>query len=218
MLSNTTSSDSNNKTTLSSEIINDNNNNNGNNNENEKNGFKINEIIGDLFSSQDSLCHCVSEDLSMSKGIALLFKNKFKKVNELKDQNCKTGGMCFLKEENRFIYYLVTKQRYFYKPTYETLENSLKCMKEHILQNNVKKLSMPLIGCGLDKLQWNNVKEILVKLFKDTDLEITVYKLDNNDSNNNNNKNNKQKNNNNYNKRKNYKGNNNNKNEKQIKK
>ena len=46
------------------------------------------EIRGDLFTTSDdtSLAHCVSTDLSMSKGIAKLFRDKFGGVNELKKQ------------------------------------------------------------------------------------------------------------------------------------
>ena len=44
---------------------------------------------GDLFSSPDtdSLAHCVSQDLGMGKGIAVLFKKTFGGVEELKSQS-----------------------------------------------------------------------------------------------------------------------------------
>ena len=37
------------------------------------------------------------------------------------------------------------------------------------------KLAMPLIGCGLDRLEWDNVREIVQEVFADTNVEITVY-------------------------------------------
>ena len=45
-------------------------------------------FTGDLFScdSESSLAHCVSADLHMGKGIAVLFKKKFGRVPELKKQ------------------------------------------------------------------------------------------------------------------------------------
>ena len=51
-------------------------------------GFCFSEVKGDLFSSPDtsSLAHCVSEDLAMGKGVAVLFKRKFGGVAELKAQ------------------------------------------------------------------------------------------------------------------------------------
>jgi hypothetical protein len=47
------------------------------------------EIQGDLFSASSnvSLAHCVSTDMSMSKGIATLFRDKFGRINELKKQS-----------------------------------------------------------------------------------------------------------------------------------
>jgi len=69
--------------------------------------YEFIEKVGDLLSSDntDSICHCVSEDLQMSKGIALLFKDKFGRVDELKRQNAKTGGLAVLhiEQEGRFI-------------------------------------------------------------------------------------------------------------------
>ena len=43
---------------------------------------------GDLFScpTTDSLAHCVSKDLRMGKGIAVLFKQKFQGLSELHQQ------------------------------------------------------------------------------------------------------------------------------------
>ncbi|MEK4060898.1 MULTISPECIES: hypothetical protein [Paenibacillus] len=40
-----------------------------------------------------------------------------------------------------------------------------------------KDSSLPEIGCGLDKLQWEKVKEIIMKEFKDTPIQITVCRL-----------------------------------------
>ena len=49
----------------------------------------FNEVQGDLFSasSSTSFAHCVSRDMSMSKGIATLFRDRFGQINELKSQS-----------------------------------------------------------------------------------------------------------------------------------
>ena len=89
------------------------------------------------------------------------------------------GDVAVLKreKENRFIYYLITKEKYSHKPTYKSLADSLTSMKEHMLRNGVMKLSMPRIGCGLDLLEWRKVEEMLRDMFCDMDLQITVYTL-----------------------------------------
>ena len=71
----------------------------------------------------------------------------------------------------------VTKPRYFNKPTYETLQSSLNAMRKHCEEHDVKMLAMPRIGCGLDKLEWSKVKEIIIQTFKNTNTEVTVYTL-----------------------------------------
>lgn len=141
--------------------------------------FNLVEINGDLFTSRDSLCHCVSQDFRMGKGIALHFKNRFGHVYDLLNQAPSVGqiGLLYRPMEERYIYYLVTKPTYYSKPTYGSLKDTLIEMKNHMLSNNVTRLSMPKIGCGLDRLEWNEVKDIIKQVFAETNITITVYLL-----------------------------------------
>ena len=68
---------------------------------------------------------------------------------------------------------LITKERYWQKPTYDTLQAALNAAKSQ-LPPDCKKIAMPIIGCGLDRLQWNKVSEIIKDVFKDTDIDILV--------------------------------------------
>ncbi|AKU37505.1 ADP-ribose glycohydrolase [Scale drop disease virus] len=134
-------------------------------------------ITGDLFTSTESLAHCISEDCVMGAGIAVHFKRRFQGVLDLKSQMRKPGQCAVLKRNNRFIYYLVTKKRYCDKPTYTDLRKSLEHMKLHCLQNNVNHVSIPKIGCGLDGLQWSHVANIIESVFHNTNITLTVYML-----------------------------------------
>ncbi|XP_043965435.1 ADP-ribose glycohydrolase OARD1-like [Gambusia affinis] len=86
----------------------------------------------------------------MGAGIAVMFKKKFGRVSELKEQKRMPGQCAVLKHDKRFIY--ITKKKGNQKPTYVSLRQRLEDMKSHCLQNGVNRISIPLIGCGLDQL------------------------------------------------------------------
>ena len=143
-------------------------------------GGKIVDVEGDLMTAPDSLCHCVSQCLAMGKGVAVLFKQKFGGVDELKAQKVVVPGVATLHrpteaDSNKYVYYLITKPRYFDKPTYDTLAASLEAMFAHMEAHEVKSVSMPEIGCGLDGLQWPKVHEMLIALSQGRGITVTVY-------------------------------------------
>ncbi|XP_058458435.1 ADP-ribose glycohydrolase OARD1-like isoform X1 [Malaya genurostris] len=138
----------------------------------------VSETEGDLFAApkDHSLAHCVAADLKMGGGIAVKFKQVFKQVEELKTQKAGVGGVAVLKDDQRFIYYLVTKKASYDKPTYDDLTKSLTAMKQHMIENNAKKLAIPRIGCGIDGLEWPKVKSILNDVFgTEGNFKIVVY-------------------------------------------
>ena len=141
--------------------------------------LKFSMVRGDLFScpGSASLAHCVSADMRMGKGIAVEFKKRYGHVEELKKQRAEPGGVAVLKHEGAFVFYLVTKQRYFHKPTYESLESSLRSLSERCVASDVKELCMPTIGCGLDGLDWRDVELMIKRVFNDVSMSLTIYHL-----------------------------------------
>ena len=136
------------------------------------------EIKKDLFNIGDDyiLAHCISADARMGAGIAVEFKARFKlktlqasaRTNSLK------VGTCY--KEGRTLN-LITKEKYWHKPTYDTMASAIAAMREVCVTEGITQLAMPQIGCGLDKLQWGKVREIIMDAFADTDIEIVVCKL-----------------------------------------
>lgn len=132
----------------------------------------LNEIKGNLFEYTEGRVpvHCISQDCNMGAGIAVEMKKKFK-----------LGGLIADDFPDCILYHnvlnLITKKKYYGKPTYESLEKSLSIMKEICIEEGISKLVMPKIGCGLDRLQWPRVREILEKILGDTDIDVLVCVL-----------------------------------------
>ena len=72
------------------------------------------------------------------------------------------------------VFNLITKERYFQKPTYESLRGALECMKTLCGEKGVRRVAMPVIGCGLDRLEWEKVSAIIREVFSDKGVEVLV--------------------------------------------
>jgi len=120
--------------------------------------FSLTEVVGDLFSARDSLAHCVSKDVNMGKGIAVHFKQRFGQVEALQRQDGSIGDTVYVRIPSlvatpRYAFYLITKARYYQKPTYKTLTAALRSLRAICTKLGVESVSMPRIGCGLDRLE-----------------------------------------------------------------
>lgn len=125
------------------------------------------------------LVHCISADLVMGAGIAKEFTRRGVKAQLQRDYQDIEVGDCLVSDTTgwRAELNLVTKEKYWQKPTYETMRMALedtKSLYEEIMSYENVKLAMPRIGCGLDRLQWDKVKAIIEEVFADTDVEILV--------------------------------------------
>lgn len=147
--------------------------------------MKYKEEVRDLFSVPEDyyLAHCISADFGMGKGIVVEFNKRFDMKHKLQSKypdyldyynRHRIGGDCILEGQ---VLNLVTKERYFHKPTIVTMMIALKKMKEVCIENGITKVAMPTIGAGLDRLDWNKVSELMCHIFEDMDIEILVCKL-----------------------------------------
>jgi len=136
----------------------------------------INAVQQNLFEvdKRYHLAHCISSDCKMGAGIALEFQRRFNLRDNLMDKYTKeelNHPACILDGN---VFNLITKKMYWHKPTYSSLKRSLYIMRDIAEKNQVKHIAMPKIGCGLDRLSWVKVKEILGDVFVGTDIKILV--------------------------------------------
>lgn len=142
----------------------------------------FNEEKRDLFTVSDDyyLAHCISADFGMGKGIVVEFNKRFNMKQILQSKypdylnqwaHNKMIGDCI--HEGR-VFNLITKERYYNKPTYRSLTTALIKLKEFCIDKQITKLAMPVIGCGLDRLEWVKVKDLIDDVFRGLDIEILV--------------------------------------------
>lgn len=143
-------------------------------------------VTGDLFTAPRGtvLAHCISADFALGAGIAKTFDHVYNMKAKLNAyypnyffESCdrEFEGQALLVDD---VFNLVTKPNVWNKPTYESLRQSLVDMREQMHTFLMTKLAMPRIGCGLDRLEWEQVEEIIKEIFEDTDIEITIYELE----------------------------------------
>lgn len=138
---------------------------------------------GDLFTAPQGyyLAHCISGDFALGAGIA-------KKFDEIYNMRFKLYRNYPFLDNEKYVYVgkallvdnvfnLVTKARCFHKPTYDSLYETLVDMRNQCESLYITKLAIPRIGAGLDKLDWEQVVEIIEDVFEDSDIEIVVYVL-----------------------------------------
>lgn len=126
-----------------------------------------------------AIAHCISADFALGAGVA-------KQINDAYDMRRQLKASYGMFDTTEFIgcclncmdvLNLVTKERCFHKPTLDALREALTHMRKAVETYNIKKIAMPKIGCGLDRLDWEDVEPMIHEIFDDLDIEIMVCVL-----------------------------------------
>lgn len=143
----------------------------------------IREIPGDLFTAENAVfMQCISADIACGAGIAVAFNKHFDIKNRIKTRLGNRPMTYWNEGHEGFAIFekpvinLVTKYRYFEKPTEESLENALKAAFAICKEQSIKAIAMPYIASGLDRMNWKTqVRPAIERVFYGSDIEITVY-------------------------------------------
>ena len=134
-----------------------------------------------IFEQPNSIGHCISADAQMSKGFAQFLSERVPRLR----RTCRRAKL--LKDQvfpfwdsssRRYIYKLVTKEKFSDKPDLQTLATTLQNMQAHATMHGISTIAIPKIGCGLDQLNWPDVVNLLRNIFAYSDIQIVVYSLD----------------------------------------
>lgn len=154
-------------------------------NEIEQDLFKVNDELVTPDEPLYDLAHCISADFAMAGGIAVEFNRRWDMKNRLITK-CRhvfpqfdfTQGFAISENVGQFqVYNLVTKRHVEDLPTIYTIENALVSMKQQMKQSNSHRVAMPLIGCGIDRQNWNDVKAAIQKVFGNTNIEVLICRM-----------------------------------------
>lgn len=146
-------------------------------------GMRYKAIRHDLFSlpSDYVLAHCISQDAKMGAGIARTIRDKWDiyHVAELGRMKVLDVGTSLLQQDGGPypVFHMITKEKYWHKPTRDNFNKALKDMSEQVKRKGIKKLGMPLIGSGLDQLDWNETDKVIRETFKHIPVDIVVCVL-----------------------------------------
>ena len=146
------------------------------------------EVKDNLFDYHDKgyhLVHCISADFKLGAGIAKEFDRRYQLRDDLmyvlgpkwwQIYEERFPGEALLHSKKRVID-LVTKTRFWHKPTMYSMKRALTKMRDGCLKKDIDKIAMPKIGCGLDQLDWDKVSAMIKKIFADTEIDIVVCYL-----------------------------------------
>ena len=133
-----------------------------------------------IFEMDTAIAHCISADAKMGKGFAKQICERMSSLQEYcRGSNSFVGSVIPYKDNNsnRLVYNLVTKWKFYEKPTLQTVQQSLKNMRSHAQLNNISAIVMPKIGSGLDQLNWNDVYKLIKDTFFSSGINIQIITI-----------------------------------------
>ena len=134
-----------------------------------------------ILQQPNSIGHCISADARMSKGFADFLSHRIPDLRSTSRKAKIFMGQVFPFWDStgrRFIYNLVTKERFCEKPTLSTLSKTLEAMKSHANMNGVSTFAISKLGCGLDQMNWHEVVKLLRDNSAYADVQFAVYTLE----------------------------------------
>ena len=136
---------------------------------------------GNFMESSSSLVFCVSGDMRVKTSPMMEFVARCLHLRPTDDSVNRVGGSLVYwdSEQSRYIYLLITKEKYTGVAIYNDLKSCLREMRAHAALKGVSCFAMPRIGVVDDRLEWKNVAICLEAIFQDVYCTLTVYTPEN---------------------------------------
>ena len=115
----------------------------------------------------------IANQYNFKSGINYELKSKFGN-NQLLPKSKVIGDIQYFKQNNRYIIFIINKNKDKQIATYEDTYVALMNLKDFCLKNNIIKLVMNKIG-QRNKLKWDTIRAMIRYIFRETNIEILVY-------------------------------------------
>src|SRR5436190_3909218 len=139
--------------------------------------FEIKTTNDDIFENSKNIVHCISRDLKFGKGFAQQINERYNSKDKCSNHKVHNKKMLIQNVDNKKIFHLITKEKFYEKPTIECIEDILKELRNYCIQNDIFELSSPKICSGLDKKDFNQILDLINKIFKETHITWFVHEL-----------------------------------------
>lgn len=142
-------------------------------------GGQINETPGNLFDYEKdcALAISIGADFNFYGSLTKFFQARYGTRDELRQRfpqyQWNGKGYCLVTNNNH-VFNLITKSRYFEKPTLANLREALVSMRDICLTRGITKIAMPRYR----EIEWQEVKDIIVDVFMGFELDIRIVYLD----------------------------------------
>lgn len=134
------------------------------------------ETKGKLFSTNDYYVYCINAKLEYVDILSKQIDNKFKIKNIIEKKylnNVKVGHAILYGK----LFSLIIKDEYKDTPRYTNLNKALIEMKQLCIKFDIKKIIIPKLGEKFYDLDYINVKDNIIKVFNDLDIEIIMMEV-----------------------------------------
>ncbi|MEB0076647.1 macro domain-containing protein [Pseudomonas sp. CCI3.2] len=137
-----------------------------------------------LEAKTEALVNTVNTVGVMGKGIALMFKERFAENYRLYSAACKAGevetGKVHVTAVNelegpRWIVNFPTKRHWRSPSQMAWVTEGLHDLRRFLIENQVKSVAVPPLGAGNGGLKWPEVREQIIAVLSDLDLDVLVF-------------------------------------------
>ena len=116
----------------------------------------------------------------MGAGVALSFKRRYSEMFIAYKHACFTGKLVpgklhVWKTPDAWVINLPTKRHWREPSTYAYVHDGLKALAEYLATQGSVTVALPALGCGLGRLEWPKIYDLITLHLKDSPAKISVF-------------------------------------------